>query len=51
MTATTLATLTEPVDQIHAASIAAVAEIRRNTNAARRRLGLPERDYTARKGS
>ena len=43
--------LAEPVDAVHAASIAAVAEIRRNTNAARRRLGLPERDYTARKGS
>lgn len=51
MTVTTPSTLTEPVDAVHAASIAAVAKIRLDTNAARRRLGLPERDYTPRKGS
>ena len=43
--------LAEPVDAVHAASIAAVAEIRRDVNAARRRLGLPERDYTPKRAA
>ena len=41
--------LAEPVDAVHAASVAAVAEIRRNVNAARVRLGLPVRDYSSKR--
>ena len=44
-----MTTLAEPIDATHAASIAAVAEIRRNVNAARDRLGLPVRDYTSKR--
>jgi hypothetical protein len=40
--------LLEPVDALHAESVAAVAEIRRQTNEARTRLGLPEVDYQQR---
>ena len=44
-----MTTLAEPVDAVHAASIAAVAQIRRDVNEARIRLGLPVRDYTSKR--
>ena len=36
---------TPPLDTVHAASVDAITAIRRQTNEARRRLGLPERRY------
>ena len=35
----------EPIDEAHAMSLDAVAEIRRQVNEARRRLGIPARCY------
>ena len=36
---------TPPIDTIHADCLDAREAIRRQTNAARRRLGIPQRDY------